>query len=95
VVRELLVPDLHRQIIMLSARFLPGQRGSGEATTHAGEECVVVLEGEMEIEVNGRVVRLNIGDSFYFESTVPHMFRNPGEKPAEILVAITARGNRV
>ncbi len=95
VVRELLVPDLHRQIILIAARFHPGQSSAGEPTTHSGEECVVVLEGQMEIEVNGRAVRLNTGDSFYFDSTTPHMFRNPGEEPAEILAAITSRGNRM
>lgn len=91
VVRELLVPDLHRKILLISARFNPGTSSAGQPSMHAGEECVVVLEGQIEIEVNGRTLSLNEGDSFYFDSTAPHSFRNVSDKPAELLAAITSR----
>ena len=91
VVRELLVPDLHRRIILLTARFGPGAVSSREAASHQGEECVVVTRGRMRIEVNGRVLDLEEGDSFYFDSTVPHVFRNVGDEPAEIIAAISSR----
>jgi transcriptional regulator with XRE-family HTH domain len=91
ILRELLVPDVHRRILLISARFEPGANSSSEPATHQGEECVVVLKGQMQIEVNGRAVCLNEGDSFYFDSTIPHIFRNTSDEPAEILAAISSR----
>jgi transcriptional regulator with XRE-family HTH domain len=90
VVRELLVPDLHRRIILISAEFAPGAVSSLEPESHNGEECVLVLRGSIEVEVNGRRVQLETGDSFSFDSTLPHMFRNLSDDPAEIVAAITS-----
>jgi quercetin dioxygenase-like cupin family protein len=60
--------------------------GSGEEPySHEGEECGVVLEGRLELRIDGSVYRLSEGDSFHFESTLPHGFRNPGDGPARIL----------
>ena len=91
VVRELLVPDLHRRMILLTARFDPGDVSSREPASHQGEECIVVTTGTMRIEVNGRVLDLDEGDSYYFDSTVPHTFRNVSDEPAEIIAAISSR----
>lgn len=91
VVRELLVPDLHRKIVLITARFEPGVSSSGEPATHPGEECVVVLSGKMQVVVNGHTLDLDEGDSFYFDSTTPHIFRNASDQPAEIMAAISSR----
>lgn len=90
VVRELLVPDVHRRLIVITARFHPGDESSHEPSIHQGEECIVVLEGTIEIEYNGRALSLDEGDSFYFDSKVPHFFRNVGTEDAEILAAIVS-----
>jgi DNA-binding transcriptional MerR regulator/mannose-6-phosphate isomerase-like protein (cupin superfamily) len=52
--------------------------GSGESYTHVGEEFLFVLKGEMQIFLRDEEYRLKAGDSFYFESTVPHKWANPG-----------------
>lgn len=60
--------------------------GSGEDPyNHEGEECGVVLEGRLELYVDGAVYRLAEGDSFYFESTLPHKFRNIANGRTRIL----------
>lgn len=94
IVRELLVPDLHRRIVLISASFGPGESSADEPASHSGEECVVVLKGRMQIEVNGRTLDLEEGDSFYFDSAVPHIFRNVSDEPAEIMAAISSRHGR-
>jgi transcriptional regulator with XRE-family HTH domain len=94
IVRELLVPDLHRRIVLLSATFAPGESSADEPASHSGEECVVVLKGRMRIEVSGHVLDLDEGDSFYFDSTRPHIFRNVSDEPAEIMAAISSRHAR-
>ena len=58
-------------------RVAPGA-GSGDSYTHDGEEFLYVLRGELEIIVEKEEYRLKAGDSFYFESAMPHLWKNPG-----------------
>jgi DNA-binding transcriptional MerR regulator/quercetin dioxygenase-like cupin family protein len=59
--------------------------GSGESYSHEGEEFLYVLRGELEITVDGEQYRLKPGDSFYFESTTSHHWKNPGRKETLLL----------
>ena len=60
--------------------------GSGESYTHDGEEFLYILKGCIEIALDGgEVNRLEQGDSFYFESSTPHRWQNPGKKEAWVL----------
>jgi transcriptional regulator with XRE-family HTH domain len=52
---------------------------------HQGEEMGYVLEGQLELTVDGKTVRLKPGDSFFFYSNLPHGYRNPGTVAARIL----------
>lgn len=79
---ELLTPDLRRRVSMLWVSAQPGAE-SGPAFTHEGEDGVVVLSGELAIEVGGVWHDLKAGDSIYFHSELPHRWRNPGKVVAE------------
>jgi len=59
--------------------------GSGESYTHEGEEFLYVLQGELRLSVQETEYRLKPGDSFYFESSTPHRWFNPGRKEARVL----------
>jgi transcriptional regulator with XRE-family HTH domain len=59
--------------------------GSGESYTHEGEEFLHVLSGELLISLEDEEYRLKTGDSFYFESTTPHRWKNPGRMEAQVL----------
>jgi DNA-binding transcriptional MerR regulator/quercetin dioxygenase-like cupin family protein len=59
--------------------------GSGESYSHEGEEFLYVLRGELQISVEKREYRLKAGDSFYFESSSPHHWINPGQSESLIL----------
>ena len=65
-------------------RIAPGS-GSGESYTHVGEEFIFVLKGEMQIFLRAEEYRLKSGDSFYFESAVPHKWSNPGRTETVVL----------
>ena len=66
-------------------RVKPGGN-SGEAYTHEGEEFLHVLRGSFEIWLNGNEhYRLSAGDSLYFESSLPHRWRNSGRTEACLL----------
>jgi len=59
--------------------------GSGESYAHEGEEFLYVLRGEFHISVEDHEYRLKAGDSFYFESTTPHRWFNPGRSESWVL----------
>lgn len=61
------------------------EAGSGESYSHEGEEFIYVLRGELEIALDGERYRLKPGDSFYFESSTPHRWNNPGHKETFVL----------
>ncbi|WP_246637493.1 helix-turn-helix domain-containing protein [Burkholderia catarinensis] len=58
---------------------------SDEQISHAGEELGYVLEGELELTLGSECYRLQAGDSFYFPSTEPHSYRNPGDCITRVL----------
>jgi DNA-binding transcriptional MerR regulator/mannose-6-phosphate isomerase-like protein (cupin superfamily) len=60
--------------------------GSGESYAHEGEEFLFMLCGSLEISLaNGERLCLEEGDSFYFESSNEHRWKNPGKKEALVL----------
>lgn len=66
-------------------RIAPGA-GSGESYTHEGEEFLFILRGQLEISLDeSEGFRLRSGDSFYFESSTPHRWSNPGTKETWVL----------
>jgi DNA-binding transcriptional MerR regulator/mannose-6-phosphate isomerase-like protein (cupin superfamily) len=59
--------------------------GSGDSYTHVGEEFLFVLKGALQISLRGEKYLLKSGDSFYFESAVPHNWSNPGRTETWVL----------
>ena len=81
----LLTSDMDRAMMPQLLEFEPGA-GLAEYGRHEGEEFVHVIEGEMELEVQGSAARiLRAGDSAYYPADRPHLFRNASEdKPLRI-----------
>ena len=66
-------------------RIKPGS-GSGEPYTHEGEEFLHVIRGRFEIWIgNEEHYKLKPGGSLYFESSTPHLWRNPGSPESWLL----------
>lgn len=52
---------------------VPPRRGSGGFYSHSGEEFVHIIEGILFVEIQGQeTFRLNVGDTLYFPSHLPH-----------------------
>ena len=47
---------------------------------HDGEECGIVIEGKLEVDLRGKKVILNEGDSIWFLSSIPHKMKNLSNK---------------
>ena len=71
----LLTPDTNRGMMTMLLEFEPGS-ARNEHGRHAGEEFVHVLQGELLLELGGRVHRLKAGDSAYYAGDRPHLMRN-------------------
>ena len=54
---------------------------------HDGEECVLVLNGTIEVTLGNEVIQLREGDCVYFPGQIPHSWRNPSDEPARLLIA--------
>jgi mannose-6-phosphate isomerase-like protein (cupin superfamily) len=73
--------------------YAPGADTGEEMLTHAGQEAGVVIEGEIELTVGEQSRLLKSGDGYYFDSSIPHRFRNPGRVQAVLVSASLASGN--
>ncbi len=78
-----------RQMCILREVMPPGSDTGDSMLLHEGEEGGVVVEGEVEVTVGDQVRVLRAGEAYYFESRVPHRFRNIGEVDAVIFSANT------
>jgi len=56
---------------------------------HPGQEFNYMLEGRLEILINGKSVIMEEGDSILFDSTYPHGMRALDNKKAKFLAVIT------
>lgn len=59
--------------------------------THAGQEFVYCLEGEIEYQIGGESYHLEAGDSLLFEASQPHRFLNTADATAIILLVFYAQ----
>ncbi len=59
--------------------------GSSDFYSHEGEEFLFIIEGEFVIHLQETAYKLKTGDSFYFESKIPHRWINPGRSKSTIL----------
>jgi transcriptional regulator with XRE-family HTH domain len=78
-----------RAISFLDETYPSGSDTGDEMYAHEGEEAGMLVEGRLELTVGGEVFILEPGDSYYFESSKPHRFRNPFEQPARLISATT------
>ena len=66
----------------------PGGHTDG-AIEHNGEEVGFVLEGELELRVQGVTYSVGPGDCFFFRSELKHGYRNPGKTMTRVLWVCT------
>lgn len=83
---------LERVIVPAPGQLLQGDihviepnASSDEQISHAGEELGYVIEGELELTLADERYLLQSGDTFYFPSTLPHSYRNPGSTATRVL----------
>jgi transcriptional regulator with XRE-family HTH domain len=78
----------NRQILMLHERYAVGA-DTGEAVTHSAQEAGMVTRGAVEVTVGDQSRVLREGDGYYFDSRLPHRFRNISDGISAIVSAVT------
>ncbi|MDQ1666982.1 MAG: hypothetical protein QOH75_3013 [Actinomycetota bacterium] len=86
---ELLSSSHLRHLQMIEMRLGKDGGTFDHALSHAGEECVVVLEGRAVVQVDDERVELEIGDSVSFMARRPHSFGGLDGEPARLIVSMT------
>ena len=78
----------NRQILMLHETYAVGA-DTGEPFSHSAQEAGTVLRGAVEVTVGDECRVLKAGDGYYFDSRMPHRFRNVANDPSTVLSAVT------
>jgi len=68
--------------------LLPEYAQEGERSSHEGEEFIVVVEGKVAVVYGRETYRLEVGDSIYYNSIVPHHVGCADEAPAAIYAVL-------
>lgn len=82
---ERLVPAAPGQLLQVNLHSIAPNSGNAEPIKHDGEEFGFVISGSIELTVEKHVVKLHEGDSFHFDSSLSHSYRNIERNEARIL----------
>lgn len=82
---ERLIPHAEGRTLNANVHVVPPGCGSNGLLRHRGEEVGYVLEGRIELVVDGVAVLVEAGGSFFFQSSLPHSYRNTGDEIARIV----------
>ena len=75
---EIFTPAEGYTIQAFTTYLSPGGMSGREFDSHAGQECGIVIDGQLELFLGHAQYLLGPGDSFSFESKTPHRYWNPG-----------------
>ena len=70
---------------------MPVGQNPSEVTTHAEEEFLYVMSGQISLTLEGTTFVLQAGDTAHFESTVPHAWCNTAREEAVVVWVGTPR----
>lgn len=84
-VLQRLVPLADGRLLNGNVHVVPPGGGSSGTLSHRGEEVGYVVDGYIELTLDGKVSLLGAGSSFYFSSRLPHSYRNIGTETARIV----------
>jgi quercetin dioxygenase-like cupin family protein/DNA-binding XRE family transcriptional regulator len=91
VIDTLITPRTQRHVTIVETVAGPGGDSGPDLYSLASEyEVVYVLEGTIELNVEGEVYVLNVGDALSFGAGVPHSWRNTSDVDGARFIAIMA-----
>lgn len=85
IVLEKLVPSGPEHLLQVNIHVIAPRGGSDKSIKHLGQEFGLVLEGVVELIVDEEKTILGPGDSFFFNSELPHRYTNASDDVARVL----------
>jgi transcriptional regulator with XRE-family HTH domain len=87
---EFLTDGPNARLQVIESTIEPGGGTGPDAYTHeSDEECLIVLDGCLELWVGHEHYRLETGDAIRYSSRVAHRNQNPGPGVARVLFVVT------
>ncbi|QNE45807.1 helix-turn-helix domain-containing protein [Glaciihabitans sp. INWT7] len=95
VVWERLAATPETSVSFMKILYKPGASSADteELSRHAGYEYGYVTAGQLEVRIGEEVFVLNEGESLGFDSSIPHLFRNPGTVEMHGIWFVHGRGD--
>lgn len=85
----MLSSDTSGTLELLSVRLYPGATTRETPNSHSAEECTVVIEGRVTVDVAGTLTELAEGDCVTIRAGLPHRFINNSDADVELLMAMS------
>ena len=82
---ERLIPPAAGNLLEANIHHVEPGGGKSDQITHQGETVGYILEGEIELQIDGTVYQASAGDSFFFKAYLPSGYSNTGSTVAKIL----------
>jgi transcriptional regulator with XRE-family HTH domain len=86
---QMLVRNIQNKRMQPFYTTIEPEGGSKGSYSHIGEECGIVLQGKLEINLNGKSYLVKKNESFYFSSQEPHSWSNPGKKKTIVIWVVS------
>lgn len=88
--KELLSPDGASNLEIMELVLSPGGSSGDEPWVRSGEKAGVVLSGRFLLTHGESTYDLEMGDSFQFNGSIPHMFQNGHDAETRVMWIIKA-----
>lgn len=82
---ERLVPLAAGNLLEANIHIVEPAGAKNDPITHQGEAVGYLLEGEIELFIDGTTYRMTAGDSFFFKAYLTNGYRNIGKTLARII----------
>jgi transcriptional regulator with XRE-family HTH domain len=90
IAKELLSPGGPENLQFMILHIPPRGTSGDQPLSYPAEKGGMILAGVLSLKVGAEEAILGEGDSFLFDSTRPHSFRNPTDAPARVLWIVGA-----
>lgn len=81
--------DPLKQMETYIIEFVPGSDSTDIMTSHPGQEFCYVIEGKLEVVLEEKPFLLEMDDSFYFNSNIPHTAKNKYNGSTRVIWVVT------
>jgi len=79
-------PAVERKLNAYYAEFQPTAAAAAHLHQHPGVEFLYLLQGKLELHIDGEATALEKGDAIYFDSHLAHGYRRVGGSPCAAIV---------